>query len=407
MIKILLTLCLSGLLFLESFSQNFLPGYIITNDNTIIDGLINYGDKRQNFNRCVFIKDESSDRITLLPGDIKGYRFTDGKYFLSMKADSTASKSIFMEYLFDGIVDLYYCADNEGDHYYISKNGSSLSELRNDTRIIRSATQKAGISSHYSENNLTSYEKESKEYIGTLKVFFQDSPAVMRTADNTSLNVNSLLKISQDYHTDVCPGEECIIYSKKETRLRISFGPFIGISFSNISFTKNTPAFWFDTYEPGNGIFYGAFINLSDPHTSERLSLQLEASIFHNKYTSPNSLLNSVKLSTFKIPVLLKYTMPYKKIKPSILSGLMYNRFGSFKSNSDQYDSFAWLGGKDQIGLCAGAEIDFDTKGNHGIIFQARYEYLLGQHHIVTWGDVAGNVNSKVSNLNISCGYRF
>jgi hypothetical protein len=402
MIKILLTLCLSGLLFLESFSQNFIPGYIITNDNTIIDGLINYGDKRQNFNRCVFMRDGSSDKITFLPGEIKGYRFTDGKYFHSMKADSNASKSIFMEYLFDGIVDLFYCIDDAGDHYYISKNGSVLSELRNDTRIIRSATQRAGFSSHYSGNNITSYEKESKEYIGMLKIFFQDSPAVMRTADNTSLNVNSLIKISQDYHTDVCPGEECIIYSKKETRFRISFGPFIGISFSNISFTKYTPTFWFDTYEPGPGFFSGAFINFSDPHTSERLSLQLEASIFHNKFTSPNSLFNSVKMSTYKMPVLIKYTIPAKRIHPSILSGLLFNRFGSIKSKSAQYESFEWLGSKDQLGFCAGAEIDIDTKGKHGFILQVRYEYLKEVKYIVTSGEVVGN-----DNLNISCGYKF
>ena len=139
-----------------------------------------------------------------------GYRFIDGKYYISQNLDSINNK-VFVEFVFDGIVDLYYYFDNSGDHYYIQKNNNRLKELKNDVRKITSkAPPSAGIAQYHAENSPVQYEKESKEYIGILKIYFQDNPETMKKTDYVSFNLNSLIDTSEAYHNAVCPGEECI-----------------------------------------------------------------------------------------------------------------------------------------------------------------------------------------------------
>ena len=250
--RFILTINLILLICLQTLAQSdFKPGYIILDNNKIENGLIKSGDKRDNYSKCVFKPEPESEEKVFLPDEIMGYRFIDGKYYISQNLDSINNNKIFVEYVFDGIVDLYYYFDNSGDHYYIQKNNKRLKELKNDVRkITAKAPLSAGISQYYAENSPIQYEKESKEYIGILKFYFQDNPETMRKADYVSFNINSLIDISEAYHNAVCPEDECINYVKKKTKIIFGFGPVAGLSYSNISFSKNTPTYKFDDNYP-------------------------------------------------------------------------------------------------------------------------------------------------------------
>lgn len=155
------------LIYSKCFSQNnFQKGYIIPNNNDTVSGFIKYGSNFENTNKCSFRINPNSPIVTYLPDEIISYRFDDGKFFISRKLNPSDTSNIFLEFLFDGIVDLYAYFDKEGVHYLISKTNNTLQELKNDTRI--------------STINGVKYETESKDYIGVLKTVFVESPSIMK-----------------------------------------------------------------------------------------------------------------------------------------------------------------------------------------------------------------------------------
>ena len=63
--------------------SDFRNGYIIENDNDTIIGLIDYKGSKANAKKCIFIKDINSENQIFTPEEIKGYRFTNSKYYIS------------------------------------------------------------------------------------------------------------------------------------------------------------------------------------------------------------------------------------------------------------------------------------------------------------------------------------
>ena len=115
--KLLLSAMLC-LFFASGFSQKFLPGFIITLENdTIYGGVANQQDLI-NVKKCSF-KDSLGEITIFQPNDIFGYKFNDGRYYISKKLENgNLEKSVFLEYLVKGVIDLYYYPSNEGDKYF-------------------------------------------------------------------------------------------------------------------------------------------------------------------------------------------------------------------------------------------------------------------------------------------------
>ena len=63
--------------------SDFRNGYIIDNNNDTIHGLIDYKGNHANAKKCIFKKDNNSQNQIFTPEEIKGYRFTDSKYYVS------------------------------------------------------------------------------------------------------------------------------------------------------------------------------------------------------------------------------------------------------------------------------------------------------------------------------------
>jgi hypothetical protein len=390
--------------FIHALSQNtFKPGYIIHNNNEIENGFIKSGNKKNNFSECHFKKEITSNSVSYNPNDLKGYRYNDGDYFVSMAIDAASSKKVFLEYAFDGIVDVYYYMDNSGDHFYISKNGAPLVELKNDTRRILAADSYHATES-YGTNTPTLYEKKSNEYIGMLKIMFKDAPETLAKTDNTAFSINSLVKLSENYHHEVCPDQECVNYSKKPVNLKIGIGPVFGINNSNLSFTSNSTVMLFENYPQSRGKFIGASIDVADPFISNKLSLLFEPAICFYKYTGH---ISYVKLTTLKMPLMLKVTLASGNIKPYLAAGFEYAGILNYDSSSERYDNFTILSKRNHYGVTAGIGTDIKTQGRQAIILLLRYEYLVGQHHMVLWDNEAGNTNSCIKAVNWTFGYKF
>lgn len=100
-------------------------GYVITNPGDTLFGEIDYRGDLLMGKLCRF-KDNNGEEQEFLPAGIQGYRFIDSKYYISLEVNG---RNVFLEYLINGKVSIYYLRDDAGDHYYIDKEGEVMKEI--------------------------------------------------------------------------------------------------------------------------------------------------------------------------------------------------------------------------------------------------------------------------------------
>lgn len=344
--------------------NNFQKGYIISNNNDTVSGLIKYGSNYENTYKCSFQSSSDSPVVSYLPDEIIAYRFDDGKYFISKKINPSDSSNIFLEILFDGVVDLYAYFDKEGVHYLVSKTDNTLKELKNDTRI--------------STINGVKYETQSKDYIGVLKTVFAESPSVVKKSESISLTMNPLLQLAEEYHREVFPNEESILYAKKKIRTRISPVLIAGYSTSDLLLKVDYNIVERFVLPPlGRGFRLGTLINIEDDFYSRTISVQTGLSISDSYHSTKES---KLQITALNLPVQLKLSKPLKKIELSALAGFNYNGLLKFDYTSASYGNFKIISDGHQIGFVGGLEVEYKTSFEKVILFQMRYERNSGEH---------------------------
>jgi hypothetical protein len=196
--------------------SDFRDGYIINNNNDTLYGLINYNGNKANAIRCLYRKDINAETQVFAPDEILGYRFNDSKYYVSrfITTASNERKQLFLEYLINGIVDVFYYRDEIGEHYLVGDDNDSIYALKKENKEI------------FINNKL--HLIKSKEYIGVLKAMFHESPTIFSRVENIGLGHKSLINIAYDYHNEVCHDEECIVYEKTLPKFINTFGIIAG-----------------------------------------------------------------------------------------------------------------------------------------------------------------------------------
>ncbi|MBU2915944.1 PorT family protein [Reichenbachiella agariperforans] len=310
---------------LSAVSQNdFRAGFIINHQQDTISGYIDYRGNKTNSEKCFFKSElDSEDKITYTPQEIQSYRFIDSKYYVAQRVETKeGSKMVFTEYLIDGIVDFYYYFDSEGEHYLINSDGS-LRELKNEERKVY--------------KNYDTYFHMSKEYVGLLKYSFYESPTLMRRAETTSLNHKSLIEIANQYHTEVCSEEECIIYEKKVQKTRVNIGPLVGTQMvflrSGDDFPTDRRYLNQNTYSSTRPSFLGGlFVRFGMPSVDERLFVQYELSYQRWSATGVNVYYNKIydidwqneitfQNSLVSNAIALRFHFPKPRLKPVLMIG--------------------------------------------------------------------------------------
>jgi hypothetical protein len=262
------------LLFIRVSAQSdFRNAYYVNNSGDTIYGQINYRGDISNASKCEFKHDASTNIQTFHPGEIKAYRFINGRYFISDTVTANnKTKVVFLEYLLDGVADLYYFRDISGDHYYIENKGDSLIELE--------AYQTKHI------EGIGEVLKESDKYIGLLKLSFSDSPEVLRETETAKLTHKSLIELTKKYHDYTCEGEECIIYVNPRPDAEMRLGLTIGFNSSHFLWSD----YYDDVYDfKSNKMqFLSPSIHFSSslPKLNEKLFWDLEVNFSKNYYFS-------------------------------------------------------------------------------------------------------------------------
>lgn len=322
------------LLFLCSFlglraQTNFLPGYITTNEGDTLKGLIDYRSDSRNARVCVFKPTSEASMQEFLPFSIKGYRFNDGKYYVSREVTLDGQPTpLFLEYLVNGIADLYFYGDGTSYHYFMEKTDGKLFELTNEEKEINV------------DGKL--YIKDSKLYIGALKYTFADAEQLFPQINTVKLNHESLINITRKYHDQVCDDYQCIVYEKQLPAVKLKWGASIGLNGSVLQFI-NLELFQDLNFDRTATPVLEILLNTTLPRASEKLSFQVSGEFskayFHGTGDYlPLLAFEEVHIHTFLLKgrAGIKYTWPKGKIRPSALVGANYTKLANIDARRRQ-----------------------------------------------------------------------
>lgn len=292
----------------------FRPGFIITNNNDTVKGFVDYRGDTRNARRCDFKKSLDSETKEYSPTDIKSYRFADSKFYVSKKVEVNGTETqVFLEFLVDGIADLYYLLDESNSHYYIEKSDGKIFELNNEEITV--------------DKDGKTYIAENKAYIGLLKIAFADCPQLFKQINQTKLDTKPLIEVTKNYHNFVCTDQKCVIYEKQIAPVKFTFAPIISMNGSFLVF-HNSYFFEAMEFQISSYPSFGIQLNASLPRANEKISfqssLEINKSNFYGKsgyteYTYLNEL--NVKMLMLNGKAGIKYTYPKGKIRPTFLAG--------------------------------------------------------------------------------------
>jgi hypothetical protein len=399
---------------INTFSQAvFKSGFIIKNNNDTVFGLIEFKGNRTNSKVCIFKQNIESESQEYTPDDIKAYRFDDSKYYIS-KVVTIADKEepLFLEYLINGRVDVYYYFDGLAEHYLIDGGDNQLVELKEGSQIITANKKRLIL--------------PSKQYMGILKYVFRESPAISKQAETVQLNRNSLINIAHAYHNEVCANEECIIYEKKAPHENIKFGVLAGLGVVTVSVAEKIPVklIYFRNSDFGLALCpsVGFFVKANIPAIDAHLFFQYQATLSFLNLKTTNSyvdignnftVMNKISINQTFLgnKGLFKYEFGEgQKVHPSIQVGFFFNysflfgysrkyeiRFPSGDllaegEGADEYDLFSGL----DYGPVVGFGFVFDKPDKKAILVDIQYQRGFGLLEYL-----------KVNYFSLNVGYQF
>lgn len=388
--RICIGLILITLLNLTSYAgSKYHEGYIILLNGDTIHGLLLVQNSLNASKQCVFKKEIMAEPTTFSPGEIHGYRYTDGKFYISKRFSDKQSENImvFMECLVDGILSFYYVRDIAGEHYYAEKETIGLTELTNEKlQDERPYVFKA-------------------RYRAKLYCCTADCTAINPKINKTVLTHKSLIDLSKDYQELVCPSKKCIIYERQKPTPEYRFTLLLGMPVNHYSFGNRLVS----NYSPGvqlgvgfqmhNILFYSEKLYLDVNLLLERdftFTMSKRSDYPYNypvsykgidytfnsqgSFTSKQNLTVDLNVLGLKIPITVNFKVPIKQTTLHVGFGisdkiiLSYNKQYVDASFNEQY-------GKTFNTFLAGGVINFgiDLNMKHGNVLgiNVNGEYLF------------------------------
>jgi hypothetical protein len=291
------------ILFCSNFAfcqSDWKDGYIITQENDTLQGQINHLAYRTMGEECRFRSSSKSQAISYYPKDIKGYVITNFAYYVSKEIDD--KRMVFLEYLVNGRLDLFYIRSNDDDRYFI----------QNDSLPLREIKYKEEIKSV----NGVNYLYESKAHIGLVALYTKDAPQLYNRIVNIKNDFRYLKKFTVDYHNIVCKDTMCITYRNRDSYTKMTYGPHLGLLTQSYYDGKS--------FVDGNYLAYGIMIRVCSPRMNKNMFFKTGALV--SKMDTYNHSIDQpiTKKTIVKIPVQLEYVFPISfVIKPKASFGFI------------------------------------------------------------------------------------
>jgi hypothetical protein len=374
----LLILSVSVLISISLFSQKeFKEGYIITQSGDSLYGLIEVNNYAVNSKYCFFKETEDSKKITYVPNDIMGYRFIDGKYYISSEIEFQGDTvKAFLEYIIKGEISFYFIRIQESDHYYIQKKDGVLTHL--DASEVYYDYDRINMEWVISEDKTIQKFHNTDKYKGILKYYLHETPELSNKVDDMTLSHKSLTKIAKDYHNAVCDDYECIVYENK-TKPWVSFGVTQWYSFVKI---KNFDPIIDEPFKSTQLHSPGIIFMVQLPGADEQIQLRFEYSKYKlNSEVIINNRGTVLKASGSIIPITIQYTKPLKNISLYGSGGIAFNSLTDI-----QFLLFSVI---------------YDNKTNYTEPEQRKYEYSKLNYGISLSGGLTYSINNILFDLGI------
>jgi len=290
--------------------SNFQPGFYITNQIDTVYGLIDDRGEIKNSKQCIYKTGEISEPVKFLPGEIYGFKIDDSKFYIARELSIAGHDSVvFLEYLVDGIKDLYFYPGK----YFIEDEEGKLHELILEKKLV----YKRG----------SDFIQTKKIYAGQLRYTFADCPQLFNDIDASSLTHKSLINLTVDYHNKVCDGEKCLVYHKPVPILSLKLGFSSGVNSTRVNLRQ--PGSYKEVDFNGSTDFqFGALVYMFLPRITERFSIGISTVYFQSYYygfKQSEELFLDVHghANTFIIAGSLRYAFTYNKLTPVIETGIM------------------------------------------------------------------------------------
>ncbi|MFZ4456031.1 MAG: hypothetical protein ACOYOT_07410 [Bacteroidales bacterium] len=294
---------------------DFRKGYIISINNDTTNGWIDYRGDQSNSIVCRFKTSTKSEVKEYAPFEIYAYRFIDsGKFYISKQIKTSESKKkLFLEYLINGKLNLYYYRFKMVDHYLVEKDTLKPIELPPLEKMVKIDGRE--------------YIRHDYKTSSIIEILTQDCPELKDKIKNLYLEQKPLIKFAKEYHNRVCGNNGCLIYEKKQFPVTFLLEPIIGIRTAN-----SGP-------ELGGKFEYGLFVHNWMPRTSEKIFFKFglvksitSMPIYHYSETHYEN------QEVYRIPLMFEYLYPKGIIKPTF--GYGWNLILSKEEGSILVDNF-------------------------------------------------------------------
>jgi hypothetical protein len=391
------------LLTLSYGQSGYDAGYIITNENDTIKGLIKLKSNYLNSRSCSFIEANNQNARDYTSSDIKAYRIENKKFYISKEVSVDSVKQrIFLEYLVEGIVNLYYFKDLQKEYFFLEKD-SRMIPISNDASIV--IVKEKGVTGEEFE---TQYSKNSNQYRRMLTYLFQDSPGTLQKIPGTGFDYRSLIRITLDYHRAVCKDDKCIDFTRS-TKKSFFIEPYFGMigsrmglySSKNHVYQSNLYAGLQLRFKPSKRFTHWNFlagINFS--------SNNFQGDFVNTLYTTDyiRTYRIHTQYSILRIPLTFEYSFGSKKLQPFISMSynnifLLNRQYDILRIYSYYNDPEASYFRKYQFGISPGLGLRMNMDPKTFIFVKGEYEYrkslvnfnyILDYHKVSSWLVSAG-----------------
>lgn len=386
--------------------DNFRKAFIITNTNDTVYGFVDMKTDKRNAELCRFKISESGEVRDYFPGNIIGYRFVDdGKFYVTRIVEiDSVKQSLFLEFLVEGKMNLYYYLKDRTDYYFFD-------DEEHDMVLV---TKKTNQFLQY--NDLSSYE--DNKYKGVMAYLFKDVNILSEKSREADFNRTTMIEFTKEYHDSICTtGGSCILFENdyKKLFVQLFFSMYSGLQQQNHHLSSN---YRHSPFVPNNYLLTfsteslspvgGIQIFMVNPRISKSIGFNLDLSVSKLKLDSEWS--NGYVYTYYKQEALngmgeisLKYRYHKGWIRPTVECGLagnyLFNTSSTFyyKQNFDSYENTSekiFLSAKTATGYHFSAGVDFQMSKKQFVFLQLAYN-----------SSKSGVDELKISELKF--GYRF
>lgn len=358
------------------YSQsNFQKGYLITNSNDTIFGLIDFSTDLVNSKVCIF-KNEVLDSIVYYsPKQIAGYRIdNEGKYYVSRIIEVDKVKiDVFLEFLVQGIINLYYYPKGNDYYFFETPNGELYGVTKAYDYII---PEENPILPGMIEKKMLL--KTDKKYLGVLAYVFKDDKSLKDEIPNTEFSRSAFIKITKKYHENVCKtGNSCVVFENnyKKKYNKYNFTAFSGFEINDTKITKGPFA---NSNSSTTTPILGFALSLSNNRLINGMGIFAEATVskvdeIYDFIVSNKNYVYTFNGMKINYAAGLEYIYQKGKFRPSFNAGISQNNFfikdrkidPVYYTRNDDGLTQQW-----SWGLKLGLGVDYLLKNNHFIVLK-------------------------------------